>query len=254
VDEKDQDPGLGRLFVGMGVIAIVAVVIAAGIYYLHFGLGVWALSREAKDWAEFGEYFGGTLGGIYGLLAFIGVLVSIALQRADNAKVIEATHSAVVDAHSMERESRRQSILAVAEAAEERAQRIYTAMEDHENSAALYEVYDKTIIDGMVRALTDIPIHELGSRDAVLALLSLRDQYVFLGVAVVAFIEGAQGNALLQQALDSLGTDTKAQIALRKDQKALLARNVRQRVDWIGKQYRSLKADMGRSSDLRSMA
>lgn len=247
MDEKDQDPGLGRLFVGMGVIAIVAVVVAAGIYYLHFGLGVWALSPEAKDWAEFGEYFGGTLGGIFGLLAFIGVLVSIALQRADSAKVIEATHSAVVDAHSMERESRRQSILAVAEAAQERAQRIGTAMEDYENSAALYEVYDKTIIDGMVRALTDIPIHELGSRDAVLALLSLRDQYVFLGAAVQEFIAGAQGNTLLQQALDSVGADTKAQIALRKDQKALLARNVRQRVDWIGKHYRALKADMGRS-------
>jgi hypothetical protein len=247
VDEKEQEPGLDRLFVGMGAIAIVAVVVAAGTYYLYFGLGVWTFSREAKDWAEFGEYFGGTLGGIFGLLAFIGVLVSIARQRADNAKVIEATHSAVVAAHSMELESRRQSILAVAEAAEERAQRIDTAMEDPENTAPLYDVYDKTIIDGIVRALTDIPIHEIGSRDAVLALLSLRDQYVFLGVAVETFIAGPEGDILLRQALDSLGTDTKARIALRRKQKAQLARNVRQRVDWIGKQYRSLKADMGRN-------
>ena len=36
MDEKEQDPGLDGLCIGMGVIAIVAVVIAAGIYYLHF--------------------------------------------------------------------------------------------------------------------------------------------------------------------------------------------------------------------------
>jgi hypothetical protein len=33
------------------------------------------------DWAEFGEYLGGTLGAAFGFLAFIGVLINIVLQR-----------------------------------------------------------------------------------------------------------------------------------------------------------------------------
>jgi hypothetical protein len=39
------------------------------------------LSHDAEDWTKFGEYLGGTLGGIFGLLAFIGVLITIIQQR-----------------------------------------------------------------------------------------------------------------------------------------------------------------------------
>jgi len=48
---------------------------------ISFAPGTRGFSRNAEDWAKFGEYLGGTLGGIYGLLAFIGVLITIFEQR-----------------------------------------------------------------------------------------------------------------------------------------------------------------------------
>ena len=244
---KGPGTGLGRLFVGMGVIAIVAVVVAAGIYYLHFGLGVWAFSREAKDWAEFGNTSAARWAA-YSDSWHSSVSLSRLLGSAPTTRRLSRQPIRRLSTHIRWNASRAgKASLPSPRLLKSARNEFVRRWKTLRILPPLYDVYDKTIIDGIVRALTDIPIHEIGTRDAVLALLSLRDQYVFLGVAVQTFIAGPEGDTLLRRALDSVGTDTKAQIALRKDQKALLARNVRQRVDWIGKQYRTLKADMGRS-------
>jgi len=54
-------------------------------------------------------------------------------------------------------------------------------------SDVLYVIYHQTILDGIVKALTNLPAHEIGSRDAVMALLSLRDQFRFLGTSIEIF-------------------------------------------------------------------
>ncbi len=46
-------------------------------------------SPDPARWAEFGEYVGGTLSGFFGLLAFIGVLITIVQQR----KQLDLMHS-----------------------------------------------------------------------------------------------------------------------------------------------------------------
>jgi hypothetical protein len=51
-------------------------------YFYAFAPGSWlTLSRDPEDWARFGEYFGGTVGAIFGLIAFGGVLYTIREQR-----------------------------------------------------------------------------------------------------------------------------------------------------------------------------
>jgi hypothetical protein len=60
------------------VISALAVFAVVGAYSLHFGpQSGWHLSADPEDWARFGEY----VGGIFGTLAFGGVLVTINLQR-----------------------------------------------------------------------------------------------------------------------------------------------------------------------------
>ncbi|CAG9197071.1 hypothetical protein BVIET440_290005 [Burkholderia vietnamiensis] len=54
----------------------------------------------------------------------------------------------------------------------------------------LYMSYDKSIIEGLVRALTGIPMHEIGSSKAVASLLLFIDQFTFLDRAIEKFHAG----------------------------------------------------------------
>jgi hypothetical protein len=71
-------PTLVPILVTAAVIALLVVVL---FYVYGFAHGLTTpLSGHASEWAEFGEYVGGTLGACYGFLAFIGVLITIRIQ------------------------------------------------------------------------------------------------------------------------------------------------------------------------------
>jgi hypothetical protein len=79
---KHPRSGIERGFLALAAIAIIVFAIFGGAYAIRFGVPVhFAWSRNAEDWEHFGAYLGGVLGPIYGLLAFIGVLITIVLQR-----------------------------------------------------------------------------------------------------------------------------------------------------------------------------
>lgn len=63
-------------------IAAIAPIAVVLLYVYAFGRDT--LSHLPSDWAEFGEYVGGTLGAVYGFLAFIGVLVTIRIQQSQS--------------------------------------------------------------------------------------------------------------------------------------------------------------------------
>jgi hypothetical protein len=77
--------------------ASVAAVLSVGLYFLRFGPGSRGLSGDTEDWARFGEYAGGVLG----IFAFIGVLVTIHLQRLQldqlSEQLRQATNKGTVD-------------------------------------------------------------------------------------------------------------------------------------------------------------
>lgn len=51
--------------------------------------------------------------------------------------------------------------------------------------------FHQSIIDGLAGALSGIPVHELKSREGVIAMLTLRDQIVFLGRNIQTLLDGA---------------------------------------------------------------
>jgi hypothetical protein len=60
-------------------LAILPVVVVVALYLYKFRSA--SLSDNQTLWGLFGDYVGGTLGAFYGLLAFLGVLVTIHAQR-----------------------------------------------------------------------------------------------------------------------------------------------------------------------------
>lgn len=143
-----------------------------------------------------------------------------------------------------DRKDRVSSLLAVAEAAHTHAQNIRAAItrsdfENAELSISLWEVYDRTIIDGIVRALQSVPLHELGSRDAVIAMLALTDQMVFLGKAVEILIKGPAKHPELSTAMEA-ASNPQMRRALFRQGFGVLALNVTTHLDRIDQYYKTL--------------
>ncbi|WP_146744651.1 hypothetical protein [Herbaspirillum rubrisubalbicans] len=144
---------------------------------------------------------------------------------------------------------RRASMLAVAEAAHTHAKKIRDAI-DHsdfqqgEISHKIYDVYDKSIIVGVVGALQRVPLHELGSRDAVIAWLSMTDQMVFLGTSVDAFIAGPYQYPGLRESLENHAKHDPNPLEKRRQLYAqnfnILAKNAKCHLDIIDLDYQIL--------------
>jgi hypothetical protein len=144
---------------------------------------------------------------------------------------------------SQERDERRKSIVAVAGAAAEHARsiRVVLAQEDP-GHAKMYNIYDKSIVDGMVHALTSAPAHEVGSSDGVIALLALRDQCVFLGITMKRYLDGPWQHLEFKREVESCGDNVEDQNTVIKGQKLVLAHNVRIHLDQIERHYTALKS------------
>jgi len=81
MDKEEKSTDIERLFKGFFFISVIVFFSAPAVYVWRFAPGSGGLSMSPGDWAEFGEYLGGTLGAAFGFLAFIGVLINIVLQR-----------------------------------------------------------------------------------------------------------------------------------------------------------------------------
>ena len=85
---------------------------------------------------------------------------------------------------------RRKRVLAIAQAGLARANQICAAFARPgtlDIAVILYVNYHQSIIEGIVRDLAKIPADEIGSREAIAALLSLRDQLQFLVTSIEIF-------------------------------------------------------------------
>lgn len=141
---------------------------------------------------------------------------------------------------------KRKTIFAIAEAAHTHACNIRNAIDMMDwpsgNNYQIYSVYNKVVIEGVVKALQGIPMHELGSSRAVIAMLSLTDQMVFLGSAVETLLEGPHQHPGISITLQSIALDDHAQ-----RQKicatgfSVLQANARVHLNQIDKDYESLK-------------
>ena len=145
--------------------------------------------------------------------------------------------------------AKRKTIFAIAEAAHTHACNIRKAIDvmgwNSGNNFQIYEVYDKTIIEGVVKALQGVPMHELGSSKAVLAMLSLTDQMVFLGSAVETLLQGPYKHPVLGKALESRDQNDHAQIQrLAATGFSVLQNNARGHLTKIDQVYEALKESL----------
>lgn len=140
---------------------------------------------------------------------------------------------------------KRRSIVAVAEAAAEHARNIGEVLgEIDPGHTKMYGVYAKSIFDGMIRALSSAPIHELGTAEGVIALLAIRDQFVFLDVAMERHLGGPYKIPEFVREVESCGADASSQQDVIEGQKTMLSDNVRTHLRNIRDLYSTLQASV----------
>ena len=145
----------------------------------------------------------------------------------------EQSKTALLAVTEQQRE-KRASIVAIAGAGAEHARRIRDVLEQEDpGHAKMYNIYDKTIVAGMVHALTSAPAHDVGSSDGVIALLALRDQIAILGMHMEKYLAGPRKLEEFQSLLESCGDDREARRATIQRAEEVLKENVRTRLEQI---------------------
>jgi len=99
--------------------------------------------------------------------------------------------------------------------------------------AALYEVYDEVVIDGISGALASIPIYDVGSSDGVGALQKLRYHIVFFGNNVRAFIDGPWNHPELRLGLEQYPDDHVTRREMLEGGNEILKKNALQQFELV---------------------
>jgi hypothetical protein len=167
-----------------------------------------------------------------------GTIVAIAAAIGIGWWQAKLARESVARAQLIADKARQSGIVAIAAAALEHAKTIGEVFDKPANDIplALYSVYDRTIITGMARALTRVPVHDVGSGPGVMAFLSLRDQFVFLGKAIVTYQTRVDPETA--KTLSDLPGPQKQMLLA--DRQAILARNIKDRVATIRQYYEAL--------------
>ena len=133
--------------------------------------------------------------------------------------------------------AQRKRILAIAEAGLVRVKQIGEACARPSRldiPAVLYVIYYETVIDGIVQALTNVQTQEIGSRDAIIALSNLRDQFRFLGRSIQIFETPIEDPRTIKRILALDEAERRQYLAGRQP---TLAKNVRDRLAGIQTDY-----------------
>jgi hypothetical protein len=182
------------------------------------------------------------------ILAIVGsFLITENQSRKNSESILEAQKLASI--------AKKNGILAVVQAAKMHAKNISSAVSP-ETPLKIYEVYHPSIISSVSEALSSAPLYEIDSPEAVGALLSLSNRFVFLGASVEAFIAGPWKNENMKGLLENL-RDTKNRsqlLSTLKSSNQVLAGNVQTITKGIYEQIQIIELNLGHSQHAQNAA
>ena len=147
--------------------------------------------------------------------------------------------------------ARQKSILAIAEAGLVRVRQIgdvFAPPGSLDISGVVYVIHHRTFIEGIVEALTNVPVHDIGSRDGVVALMSLRDQFQILGTSIEIFETPTKDPGMVKRLLALDETERRQFLTGRQP---TLAKNVGDRLASLQRDYEALARALNRSASAR---
>lgn len=180
-----------------------------------------------------------------GWIQAIGAIAAIACSFLIANKQSKENIESIIKSQELSAKIKRKGILAVVGSAKLHATNIDAAVPE-EIPFNIYNVYDKTIINGVVETLSAAPLYEIDSPEAIGALISLRDQFVFLGRQVEDYLAGPWGNKDMARILEGL---REPEYKTQRDNylissKAVLAKNVKTRIKYIQERIEIIETNL----------
>ncbi|MVF49730.1 hypothetical protein F9Z43_10435 [Pseudomonas monteilii] len=143
---------------------------------------------------------------------------------------------------------KQKTVFSIAEATRDYANQIRAAIhnigDDPGSNASLYDVYNRDVTAGLVRALQGVPVHELASGQQVQAILGLANQLVFMGNATDKLLGAPSMETENLKALESVGGDHAQRRRLSNILLTVLKKNALNHLDKIEEHYNSLKSTL----------
>jgi hypothetical protein len=188
------------------------------------------LHLTRSDWAAACVRAFGAIGAIAAVLCFVWLLPDVT-QKARQKSILATARAGLVRAKQLGEAIARPDPFGIAD--------------------VLYVIYHQTIIDGIVQTLTSVAAQEIGSRDAVMALLSLRDQFRFLSTSVEIFETPTKDPGTVKRLLALGEAERRRYLTARQP---ILAKNVRDRLATIQRDCEALGRALKRSGALTRFA
>lgn len=180
-----------------------------------------------------------------GWVQALGTIFAIAgsLHIANN-QYRENLESAIYS-QKIAKDAKIKSILAVVGVAKHHATNINNTIPE-EIPIKIYSVYDQSIINNVIEALSAAPLYEIDSPEAITALLSLKHQFLILGRQTEEYIAGPWMHKDIGPMLETLKGpehNSRRHQTLMQCQKRL-ANNVKRRVEYIYKDIDTIETQL----------
>lgn len=138
--------------------------------------------------------WGWNSGNVAAWVQAVGSIAAIVGAYIVGERQAKATLHATQEAHQLAKRTRRDGMFSVVKAARSRAKEFGEALDDPYPPSRMYDVYHPSIIDSLVELLNKVPVHELGSEQAIGAFVIFSGQFTFLKKAMAEYLAGPYGS------------------------------------------------------------
>lgn len=150
----------------------------------------------------------------------------------------------------VEMTKRRDAIFAVATAAVLRTDEIAKHLEHKDPQSAMALHFHRSITDSVISAMNSVPLHDIGTPNAILAFASMRDQIGFLTCSVEQLVAGPwrheELGKHLERAKRDFADDPETFLELVRQANRNLANNVQVHVRAIHQEFDVIEREMTR--------
>lgn len=175
-----REPPSAKYDVAWGAVALILTVCACGTFFTD--------PIRSQTYAAWSQAVGA-------IVAIVGAYVV-----GERQGKVALTNAVQLD--TIVERKRIASILAIAKAANSRAKSIGQIFAgDEVNFERYFTEYHPSILESLSGALSAIPVHQLGSADAAIAMLDLRDSLGFLQRGIATWYEGRSNPKLEERGM-----------------------------------------------------
>lgn len=204
------------------------------VWLLMFCIFVWQYPKNSSEWAAWAQVF--------------GVLLAIYFSNRASLDQSKSAIDSINTAQRLSDESKKSAVYVLGEAALLRSVRIKAVFSQDDPRPHVHSVYSDTTVPSIVNAISAAPIHELRSREAILALLDISDMFSILGLHIKRYLDGPMRIPEIAESLNKYPEDSELHLKQFNAADTGLKCNVLNQIKHIEERFDTLRKSLVETS------